>query len=67
VLVAAAELALECARSHIQVADVLFAIAEDRAAMPLLAELGIQIERVPGLLERHRSTAPPPLAVGDSN
>jgi hypothetical protein len=46
---------------------VLFAIAEDRAAMPLLAELGIQIERVPGLLERHRSTAPPPLAVGDSN
>jgi Clp amino terminal domain, pathogenicity island component len=65
-LVAAAELAVECGRSHIEVADVLFAIAEDRDAMPLLAELGIQVERVPELFERHRSTRPPP-AVGDSN
>ena len=66
VLVAAAELAVECGRSHIELADVVFAICEDRNAMPLLAELGIQIERVPELLERHRSTRPPP-AVGDSN
>lgn len=66
VLVAAADLALECGRSHIEVADVLFAIAEDRNAMPLLAELGIQIERVPELLERHRATRSPP-EVGESN
>jgi hypothetical protein len=66
VLVAAAELALECGRSHIQVTDVLFAVAEDRDAMVLLAELGIQVERVPELHERHRSTRPPP-AIGDSN
>ncbi|MGZ4252588.1 MAG: Clp protease N-terminal domain-containing protein [Solirubrobacteraceae bacterium] len=66
VLVAAAELAVECGRSHIELTDVVFAICEDRNAMPLLAELGIQIERVPELLERHRSTRPPP-AVGDSN
>jgi hypothetical protein len=66
VLVAAAELAVECGRSHIELTDVVFAICEDRNAMPLLAELGIQIERVPELLERHRSMRPPP-AVGDSN
>lgn len=66
VLVAAAELAVECGRSHIELADVLFAIAEDRNAMPLLAELGLQIERVPELLERHRSRRPPP-EVGESN
>jgi hypothetical protein len=66
VLVAAAELALECGRSHIEVADVLFAIAEERNAMPLLAELGIQLERVPELLERHRATRQPP-DVGESN
>ena len=66
-LVAAAELAVECGRSHIELADVVFAICEgpqrDRL---LLAELGIQIERVPELLERHRSTRPPP-DVGESN
>ena len=66
VLVAAAELAVECDRSHIELADVVFAIAEDPNAMPLLAELGIQIERVPELLERHRST-PTRRAVGESN
>jgi hypothetical protein len=66
VLVASAELAVECGRSHIELTDVVFAICEDPNAMPLLAELGIQIERVPELLERHRSTRPPP-AVGDSN
>jgi Clp amino terminal domain, pathogenicity island component len=66
VLVAAAELAVECGRSHIELADVVFAICEDRNAIPLLAELGIQIERMPELLQRHRSTRPPP-AVGDSN
>jgi ATP-dependent Clp protease ATP-binding subunit ClpA len=65
-LAAAAELAVECGRSHIELTDVVFAICEDRNAMPLLAELGIQIERVSELLERHRSTRPPP-AVGDSN
>jgi hypothetical protein len=54
VIVAAAELAGECGRSHIELADVLFAIAEDHNAMPL-AELGLQIERVPELLECHRS------------
>ena len=66
VLVAAAELAVECDRSHIELADVVFAIAEDPNAMPLLAELGIQIERVPELLERHRSM-PTRRAVGESN
>ncbi len=66
VLVAAAELAVQCDRSYIELTDLVFAICEDRNAMPLLAELGIQIERVPELLERHRSTRPPP-AVGDSN
>jgi hypothetical protein len=66
VLVAAAELAVECGRSHIELTDLVFAVCEDRNAMPLLAELGIQIERVPELLARHRSTRPPP-AVGESN
>src|SRR5205814_5089487 len=65
-LVAAAELAVECGRSHIELADVLFAIAEERTAMPLLTELGIQIERGPELLERHRSRWPPS-AAGDCN
>jgi ATP-dependent Clp protease ATP-binding subunit ClpA len=66
VLVAAAELAVECGRSHIELADVVFAICEDRNAMPLLAELGIGVERVPELIERHRSRRPPPTA-GESN
>jgi Clp amino terminal domain, pathogenicity island component len=66
VLVAAAELAVECGRSHIELTDVVFAICEDRNAMPLLAELGIQIERVPELLERHRSRRPPP-DIAESN
>jgi ATP-dependent Clp protease ATP-binding subunit ClpA len=66
VLAAAADLALQCDRSHIELTDVVFAICEDRNALALLTELGIQVERVPELLERHRSTRPPP-AAGDSN
>ena len=66
VLVAAAELAVECGRSHIELADVVFAICEDHNAMPLLAELGLRIERVPELLERHRALRRPP-APGESN
>ena len=46
--------------------DVVFAIAQDRNAMPLLAELGIQVERV-----RRAARAPsldaPASAVGDFN
>jgi ATP-dependent Clp protease ATP-binding subunit ClpA len=66
VLAAAAELALESGRSHIELADVLFAIAEDPDAMPLLAELGVQIDRVADLVERHRSRHSP-REVGESN
>jgi ATP-dependent Clp protease ATP-binding subunit ClpA len=63
-LVDAAELAVKCGRSTIEVADVVFAIAQDRAVMGLLAELGVQFERVAELLERHRSRPEPPDVAG---
>jgi hypothetical protein len=60
ILVAAAEVAVDCGRSTIDVSDVLFAIANDRSAMPLLAELGVQIEEVAGVMARHRARTWPP-------
>jgi ATP-dependent Clp protease ATP-binding subunit ClpA len=59
-LIDAAELAIDCDRSRIEVADVVFAIAQDRNAIGVLAELGVQVERVAELLERHRSRPGPP-------
>ena len=64
-LIDAAELAVDCGRSTIEVADVVFAIAQDRGSIGLLlAELGVQVERVAELLERHRSRPPPPDLTG---
>jgi ATP-dependent Clp protease ATP-binding subunit ClpC len=54
-LVDAAELAVECGRSTIEVEDVLFAIVKSRDLLPLLTELGVQHERVDGMLAAHRS------------
>jgi ATP-dependent Clp protease ATP-binding subunit ClpA len=65
-LVDAAELAVECGRSTIEVADVVFAIAADSNAMLLLAELGVQEDRVAELLDRHRFRRAPPDITGPS-
>lgn len=65
-LIDAAELAVYCGRSTIEADDVLFAIAQDPHSMPLLADLGIQVERISELLERHRSRRSPP-DVADPN
>jgi hypothetical protein len=62
ILVAAAEVAVDCGRSTIDVSDVLLAIATDRSAAPLLAELGVQIEAVAGVMARHRARPWPPRA-----
>jgi len=60
VLVAAAEVAIDCGRSTIDVSDVILAIATDKRAMPLLAELGVQVEAVSGVMARHRARTWPP-------
>lgn len=66
-LIDAAELAVDCGRSTIEAADVVFAIAQDRGSIGLLlAELGVQVERVAELLERHRSRPAPPDLTGPS-
>ncbi len=59
-LMNAAELAVDCERSRIETADVVFAVAQDPNASGLLVELGVQVERVAELLERHRSSPGPP-------
>jgi ATP-dependent Clp protease ATP-binding subunit ClpC len=53
VLFAAAELAIDGGRARIDIGDVLLAIARDRRALPLLSELGVQIEAVEGVVARH--------------
>jgi hypothetical protein len=63
-LVDAAELPVECSRSTIEADDVVFAIAQDPYSVPLLADLGIQVECVAKLLERHRSRRSPPDIAG---
>jgi ATP-dependent Clp protease ATP-binding subunit ClpA len=64
-LIDAAELAVDCGRSTIEASDMVFAIAQDRGSIGLLlAELGVQVERVAELLERHRSMPAPPDLTG---
>jgi ATP-dependent Clp protease ATP-binding subunit ClpA len=53
VLIAAAELAIDCGRLKIDVDDVLLTIVADRTVAPLLAELGIQLESVDGVIARY--------------